>query len=450
MPLVAPDTRHPVINAKSIARPRVLFLAYLFPPTGGGGVQRSLKFVKYLPAAGWDPIVLTVKPISYYVYDRSLLDELPPEVLIERTGSIDPLRMSAVLMRDGKRSSKPGRVQHSVYSTGSTAVSWYRRLRPYVFFPDTQIGWIPFAVRRGLKLIKQHRPSVIYSPGAPYSSAIAANLLSRLSGLPYVVDFRDGWTDDSYQTIPTELHRSAHRSLEGMVVTKAAGVCVYGKWLGDRLAERYPATADRIVEITNGFDPADLSDVLPAEKRPGVRRIVYSGSLFPHHRDALRAVLRGVLQLDEAQRSRLEVLFVGQAFDGVESEVSAAGLSDTIRFLGYLPHARALSYLLSADASLLLVRSGDRASVTGKVFELLAARRPILAAVEPDGECARILRLACAHQWIAPPNDAEAIGDRLRALLAADFPALDAGAVDQFSRVRQTRALASVFEAAIA
>jgi len=439
----------PVTNANPTARPRVLFLAYLFPPTGGGGVQRSLKFVKYLPDAGWDPLVLTVKPISYYVYDRSLLDELPSGIHIERTGSLDPLRMSAVLMRDGKRAAKAGRVQHNVYSTGSTAVSWYRRVRPYVFFPDTQIGWIPFAVRRGLQLIKRHRPSVIYSPGAPYSSAIAANLLSRMSGLPYVVDFRDGWTDDSYQTIPTELHRSAHRSLEGMVVTGAAGVCVYGKWLGDRLAERYPQSAARIVEITNGFDPADLADVTPAPKPSGVRRIVYSGSLFPHHRDALKAVLQAVRHLSEQQRRNLELLFVGQAFDGASGEVSAAGLADTVRFLGYVPHARALSYLLSADASLLLVRSGDRASVTGKVFELLAARRPILAAVEPEGECARILRLAGADRWIAPPDDSAAIAARMRDLFAADCPALDAAAVDQFSRVRQTRTLASMFDAAI-
>lgn len=429
--------------------PRVLFLAYLFPPVGGGGVQRSLKFVKYLRPAGWEPIVLTVKPISYYVYDRSLLDELPNDIRIERTGSLDPLRISALLLRDGKRASQPGRVQHTVYSSGSTAVGWYRRLRAYAFFPDTQVGWIPFAVARGMALIKEHRPEVIYSPGAPYSSAVVAHLLSRFSGLPYVVDFRDGWTDDSYQHVPTRAHAAAHRALERLVVTRSSGVCVYGDWLGERLAARYPSHADRIVEITNGFDPADLAVSAPAPKPAGMRRLVYSGSLFPHHREVFRNVLRAIRQLPEAERASLEVVIAGQTFPEAPSEVEALGLSEMVRFVGYLPHGEALSLLASADASLLLVRAGDRASATGKVFELLGVRRPILAAVEPDGECARILRLGGAGDWVAAPDDVEGITERLRALMAANFPALDASRVERFSRVRQTETLASVLRTAV-
>jgi glycosyltransferase involved in cell wall biosynthesis len=427
---------------------RVLFLAYMFPPTGGGGVQRSVKFVKYLPQAGWQPIVLTVKPISYYVYDRSLLEEIPPEVRIERSESLDPLRVSALLLGDARRSAASGRVQHDVYASGSRAVALYRRLRAYAFFPDTQVGWIPFAYARGVSIVKRERPSVIYSPGAPYSSAVAAHLLARRTGLPYVIDFRDGWTDDQYQHVPTRAHRAAHRALERRVVTGAAAVCVYGRWLGDRLAERYPEVADRIVEITNGFDPADMDGVVPAPRSEGRHRVVYTGSLFPHHREVLATVLAALRRLDARLLASLEVIFVGQVYDGAREEVEAAGLGDVVRFTGYLSHGEALAYLLSADASLLLVRAGDRASVTGKVFELLSARRPILAAVEPEGECARILRLAGADQWIAHPNDADSVARHLCRLASAGFPALESASVEQFSRVAQTRTLASVFDAA--
>jgi glycosyltransferase involved in cell wall biosynthesis len=220
--------------------------------------------------------------------------------------------------------------------------------------------------------------------------------------------------------------------------------------LGDRLAARYPDKASRIIEITNGYDPDDLKSVAPAEKPPGVRRIVYSGSLFAHHRDVLDSVLRALLRLGDQERQTLDVVFVGQAYDGAAREAEALGLGNTVRFTGYLPHGEALAMLMSADASLLLVRAGDRASVTGKVFELLGARRPILAAVEPEGECARILRLGAAAEWIAPPDDPAAIADRLHALISAGFPPLEASSVEQFSRARHAKVLASVFDAATA
>ena len=103
------------------------------------------------------------------------------------------------------------------------------------------------------------------------------------------------------------------------------------------MAARYPTSANRIVEITNGYDPADLSGIPSSPKPEGVRRIVYSGSLFSHHRDVLRAVLQAVLLLGRDARRSLELVFVGQAYDGAVADVEALGLGDTVRFTGYLP-----------------------------------------------------------------------------------------------------------------
>lgn len=441
---------------------KVLFLAYTFPPVGGIGVQRSLGFVKYLSRFGWSPTVVTVKPISYYVYDPSLLDELPPEVRVERTGSLDPLRVSAIALRDARRqrgaspapppvaetaAAPRGAVRHPFYHMNSPLVKAYRVVRNLAAFPDVQVGWLPFVISRGLSLIRRERPAVIYSPGVPYSSAVAAHLLSRMTGVPYVIDFHDGWTDDMYQRYPTRLHHRAHRWLEGRVVKDAAGVIVYGDWLGNRLAERYPRVRDRIVEITHGYDPASRDAVVAAPRTPGKWRVVYMGSMFERCAPNLRTLLEALRGLPGEVRERFEVIFVGQAYDGVADEVESAGLAHLFRFLGYLPHQEALGWLDSADAAVMFLMPGDRASVSGKVFELMMMGKPILALVEPEGECARILRKAELGRWVTAPTDVETLRHNLSELDALGFPPPREAKIDAFSRVRQAETLAAVLRA---
>lgn len=429
---------------------RVLFLAYLFPPTGGGGVQRSLKFVKYLSRYGWEPIVLTVKPISYYVYDPVLLEELDPSVRIERTGSLDPLRLSAIALGD-RRHASGARQQHRVFRPEGPVTKAYRRIRSWISFPDPQVGWLPFALARGLRLVRKYRPDVIYSPAAPYSSAVAARLLSRVTGIPYVIDFRDGWVDDEYQHRPTAIHRRGHEALERSIVTKASAVCVYGRWLAERLERRYPETAGRITEITNGFDWSDATGhAAVPDVPPGQFRIVYSGSLYRHHDQVLATFFAGLRMLPRDLRRRFEVVFVGQAPDELQSPDALGELMPQLRFLGYRSHQEAVGWLQSAHASLLLLREGDVASVTGKVFELLMVQKPILTLAEPEGECVRILRAAGAASYVVPPSDAEGTRQALIRMVEDGFPPLSRDAVAPFSRELQTGVLASVLARAAA
>lgn len=426
---------------------RVLFISYLFPPVGGGGVQRSVKFAKYLPSAGWTPVVLTVKPISYYVYDATLLDEMPTTLHVERSGSLDPLRLSAILLGDARRSASKGQTSHPVYSSGSLMVKLYRRLRALLLFPDAQLAWIPFAYLKGLRMIHRLKPQVIYATISPFSSGVVAYLLSRRTGVPYVLDFRDGWTDDEYHSVPTRWHRKAHERLERVVVASAAGVAVYGNFLGERLSRRY-GIAERVKEITNGFDPADLEQVTPTQRCGAQYRFVYSGTLFPHHAEAFCALLEGIQQLNPDHRAKIEFLFIGNVYQEALQEVQRRSLADTVSMLGYMPHSEAIAYLMSADASVLLVRAGDFASVTGKVFELLLANRPILAAVEPHGEAARILSQADAHRWIAHPSDSKEIARTIGEMIDAGFPRPPQQAASRFSRVEQAKQLAALLEQA--
>src|SRR5262249_5874733 len=148
-------------------------------------------------------------------------------------------------------------------------------------------------------------------------------------------------------------------------------------------------------------------------------------------------------------RTRLEVLFVGQTFDGAREIINTAGLGDIVKLVGYVSHSESLGYLRSAAATLVLVRAGDRVSVTGKVYELLRAGKPILAGVDPDGACADVLRRAKSDRWISVPNDVDTLARNIETLASRQFEQPRPSEIDQFSRVRQTERLGAVLDRAV-
>ncbi len=426
----------------------LLFVSYLFPPTGGAGVQRALKFVKYLPLQGWHPTVLTVRQISAYVYDHSLLEEVPGGVDVVRTESLDPLRLSARLFAVRRPATvADGAVRHHRFKIDSRLTRIYRSVRDLMMLPDAQLGWIPFAFRTGRAEIRSRRPSVILATSGPFSSAIIAYLLGKRTGIPYVLDFRDGWTDDPYLHVPTRLHRALHRRLESLILKKAAAIVVYGTWLADRFRDRYPEVSGRIHVIPNGYDPADLEGVVAAKTTQERFRLVHTGTLYKARRDNFLTFLAALQTLTEVERERLEVLVVGQVYESAQSDVDASGLDDVVTFIGYVSHAEALSYVVSAGGLLLFLPTGDVSSLSGKVFEYMMARRPIIACVEPGGGCASVLQEAGYATAVVSPADPNAIAASISALLAGCHdPVPHVDQVDRFSRVRQARQLADVLD----
>lgn len=427
---------------------RVLFLSYMFPPLGGPGVQRNLKYAKYLPEFGWTSSVVTVKDITYYVYDESLLAELDHRTTISRTESIDPFRLSRMIIPVKKQndSNTKGVVHHPVFKQNGLMVRVYQRLRDVLAFPDATTGWIPFAYRKGLELIRKQKIDVILAGYNTVSNVLTAYMLWKATGIPYVLDFRDGWTDDPALPCPTRLHRWGHALLERKVVGNASAVTVYGDFLAGRFVERYPWLNGRVHTLPNGFDPNDLEHAAPVQRFPGKHRIVYMGSLYAHHEPNFQALLEAVKQLPEGLKDHLEILFVGQAFAGAHEMVRAVGLDKQITFVGYLSHGEALGYLASADAGLLFVKPGDTTMVTGKVFEYLMVGRPIIACVAADGACADVLRQAGHDRWITPPADSQCLTKVLCVLAKEGWPSPNANGADQFDRKKNTQRLATILD----
>jgi len=374
---------------------QVLFIAYLFPPAGGAGVQRTVKFVKYLPAFDWQPTVLTTSAPKGSI-DTTIAAEIPSQTHIERVSGW----------------------------ALSTRLPWRLRrwLTQWILTVDQEIGWYPFATQRGLKLLSAQPYQAIYSTSAPYTNHLVALRLKQASQLPWIADFRDPWLDNFSAGFATSAHRAICANLEKRIVSTANRVLVVSEAMRQQFLNRYPSlSTDHFITLPNGFDPADFENIKPIPKDNTRFTLVYTGSLYGKRQSArpFLTALRQVLERKIIPRSSITVRFVGNVNKEAEKLTLEWNLSDIIEFTGYLPHADMLAHQLGADALLLIIGAGpgSDAVFTGKIFEYLAAGKPILALI-PPGVAADLLTEAQIGK-IVSPDDPNAIANALTNLFSA-------------------------------
>jgi len=368
---------------------KVLVVAYYFPPFGGGGVQRTAKFAKYLPEFGWCPVVLTVDERHVGLRDSSLEEEGAPHIPVYRT--------SALLFPLGF----PWRLRNFIGR--------------WLLLVDQQVGWLPFAVRHGLEIVRREGVEAIYTTSAPYTAHLIGLQLKKRTGLPWVADFRDPWVGNFSSRFPTSLHERIARWLERQVVGAADRLIVVSEPMRRALLTRHPHLGfDEVQVLTNGYDPTDFEGVEPFGQDDDRLVILYSGSFYGERQTPfyfLQAIQRA---LDKGQIpcQEIRVLFVGSMNPAFQRQIEELHLSDVVTILGYVTHRQSVGYLLGADVLLLIIGSGpgSEAVFTGKIFEYLAAGKPILALV-PPGVAADLVREAQAGV-VVEPEDTQAIADQ--------------------------------------
>lgn len=446
---------------------RVLVVTYFFPPAGGVGVQRTLKYVTYLPRWGWEPVVVAPADPAFPVRDASLLATLAPELEVHRTASLEPGRLPSIAARLLSRRHQRGSGAVVVDLTASSAqgslslrllrkasVLW-NRIWAVLLFPDGVIAWLPFAVRSGLMAHRRRPVDVIYSSAAPISTHLAAGLIKRYTGRPWVADFRDPWIGNPFAAPLSRPKRWMQRRMERWIVERADRVIVAVDLMRVQLAERYPDLADKFVHIPNGYDRSDLIGIEPAPPpRPGGFHLLYAGSLYrPKELEAFLLGVERLLARRPDLRQRLKVDFVGRVND---ANAKAAAEFDTperlggiIGFEGFMPRPKALARMAGADALLQLMPdiAGAEIFVGGKLTEYLAFDRPILA-VMPRGE-GRALVEGLPTGIVADVEPAS-VADALERLLdhtPAPAPADPAG---RFARVNLAGELARELDRLVA
>jgi len=379
-----------------------------FPPIAGGGVYRPLGFVRHLEKHGWSPTVISPKGDTFWITDETLLEKIPDSVDVVRTETLSGQWLLSRLRKNGTRKKKD-------HSRSSRGFSFLRRLGSFCLMPDTYIGWYPFAVREGKKILKQKRFDAIYSTSPPETSHIIARSLHRASSLPWVADFRDPWMNLHLLKPPTPIHSAVHRSMEKSVCHQA-GVIVTNRWHHDMLKE-HVSNNDRLKIITNGYEREEIEAVRTLQP-PGDRfRITHVGMLTQQRSagpflEGLKQFLDRTPDIDHP----IEAVFLGPREDKNEAMVKRLGLEGVVDFRDGVSHEEALKLERTSHILLLIKHMNPdyRGLIPGKLFEYIGVGRPILA-LAPDGEAKDIV-IALNRGEVAPQDDVGCVADKIELL----------------------------------
>lgn len=366
---------------------RILLISYYFPPSGGPGVQRLLKFARYLPSYGWLPTVLTVDPkyAAFPSMDESLLDEIPSQVEVIRTRAWDPFNLYAQIQ--GKKKEEIVKVG---YIEGDQGIKRFSRwLRGNIFIPDARVGWIPFANSAAKKLVNKYKFDAMMSTGPPHSTHLIGLSVKKASEIPWVVDMRDPWVEIYYsdQMYETALARSIQTRIERKVLSTADTVISVSKHVGEGLKRR--VSIQHYETIPNGYDPNDLPEKPPQNINRDKLVIAYVGTYnLLRHSNSFVYALRKL-----SDTIAVEVHLIGKVEPAAVEAYEFNGIS--VKEVGYLPHGEAVAYMQSVDILLLTLpaiygRSGA-GNVSGKVFEYISVQKPIIALGPVKGDLAKLL-----------------------------------------------------------
>ncbi len=371
------------------AMKRVLFVTYYFPPSGGPGVQRSLKFVKYLPKHGWKATVLTVAPefAAYPNIDPGLNSEIPDDASVLRTKARDPYAAYARMMGVQKEDAVGvGFLSRQKTGLRERLARW---IRANLFLPDARIGWVGYAIREAKHEVERQSFDAIYSSGPPHSTHLIARELHRTTGLPWILDLRDAWPPDSFaHLLPMS---GLARRLDARKRTASFDAADLLVAVSESLCRDVSTLTTTPVEIIpNGFDMDDFASVEPIQNEAFT--IVYVGNISAEQNPT--ALWHAIKQRKMAGTgSEMRVRFVGNVAREVLGAVEQAGLRRHVDFIPYVQHHEAIRHMCGADLLLLSINRVPNATgiVTGKLYEYLASGRPILCFSPTEGDATRIV-----------------------------------------------------------
>lgn len=405
-----------------------------------GGTQRIAGFVKHLPEFGWQPTVVTVKSAAYYAYDENVLAEIG-SAQIERTGSLDPLRLAAVL--------RHAPATAPATATVSASKILLLKIINFLLIPDNKILWYPFAYLRAKNLLRKSQYDAIVSSGPPHSSHLIAKRLAQKFRIPWLADFRDAWANGDFQAKSTHLHNWFDLHLQKKILNCANHITAVSEGLAQALLNTVLRSKKDITTITNGYEEADFRR--QEKQQDACFDVVHVGAIGNFARPEL-AIRAFRLFVEDALLSPQEAKlhFVGADLSGdLEKMVADAGMQEYIFAAGYVPHHDAIKYLRKADVLLFLVSGKPNAGfIPGKTFEYLAARKPVLAVSEGVEGLQLLRKTGLTYQVVA--DDLTGAVNALKAafiaykknepLAPADFD------YQQFTRRNLTRKLVEILE----
>ena len=416
---------------------KVLIITYYWPPAGGSGVQRWLKFVKYLRQFDIEPIIYTVENPNYPKEDNSLLYEVPKDIQVLKQPIWEP---TDLLFWKKKRSSKTG--VSNINKGGLLSF-----IRGNFFIPDPKIFWVKSSVKFLNDYIRNHKIDTVISTGPPHSMHLIAQKLHQKNDVKWIADFRDPWSDLYYTNDFNQLSfaKKKNQKLEKFVLQNTDCILTVSK----TLKTNFSKNASRVEVITNGFDEEVLqTKEINLDKKFSISYI----GLLPKQSNpkALFSVLQEICEENNEFKNDLQLNFIGDISDEVKAEINLNSLENNTKFVGYVSHQKAIEYQKKAQVLLLLIPNVKKSEgiLTGKLFEYLTAQRPILAVGPSKGDLSEILKETNAGN-VVDFEDKEMLKSSILALYrqyTKDDLVVNSKNIYKYHRKELTKQLASIIK----
>ncbi|MEI8085377.1 MAG: glycosyltransferase [Paludibacter sp.] len=378
---------------------KVLIITYYWIPSGGSGVQRWVKFVKYLREFGWEPIIYTPENPEFPSLDHSFESDIPTDITVLKTPIWEPYNVYRKLTHKENEPIKAGFISENKKHGWKDKLSVW--IRGNFLIPDPRRFWIRPSVKFLTSYLNENPVDAIITTGPPHSMHfIGLGLKKNFPNLPWIADFRDPWTNIFfYKDLKIGwLADKIHHRLERKIIQSTDCLLVVSQGMKDEFEVLLPK---RLEIISNGYDDTDFQiEKTELDKKFSISHI---GLLTPKQNPyILWKVLSEICYDNEEFRSNLEIQLVGNVDFSVLQSLSQFGLEKQLNKIAYLPHNEAIVKQQASQILLLLLMNepGNKCILTGKLFEYLAAKRPVMAFGPTDGDAASVLYNANAGEMI--------------------------------------------------
>ncbi|MCD6242608.1 glycosyltransferase family 4 protein [Candidatus Bathyarchaeota archaeon] len=399
---------------------KILMITYNFPPFVTVGAIRPLKFAKYLPKFGWDPVILTVNHPGPFTrkLDHQFMKNDVKNIKVYKSFGF-PLVWVAKGLRLFRINSK-----------------WF-------FIPDPHYGWFLHSVLLGKRIIKKEKIDVIYATSPPPTSLLIGVFLKKICNKPLIIDYRDLWTGNPFVSYPTKFHFDFEKKIEGWVLKHAEIISVVNNNMKRKLLRTFPFLDEsKIVVIPNGYDPEDFKKVTPQKFKKFT--ILHAGSIYGHRVKYFKLLLEVINELIQEGSVLIEdfqLIFVGYLARAAKKILNRMHLPN-VYYLGVKNHEETIRFMLGADVLLLI--PGTSETLTSKIFEYLAAKKFILNISDENGQASRFIERMKAGKTVTPLTLYKTLRDILTSKNVR--VTLNSNELDKFSKPNLTKLLASKLE----
>lgn len=366
-------------------------IVFGFPPRAGSGIQRIVRFVEFLPNYDWEPIILTIPRWGNDISDESWESQIPPVTKIHRVFSLDPMRILLALKSKQHVPEQSTSTSKNANSSEQSLLDKFKNFYHKISIPDSAIWWVPSSILYGMYLIIRYSPDLIYTSSGPYGTSLTGLILKKISGLPWIAEFRDPWIKNPLRKIePKRL--KIEEWMQNACLNNADGIIATTKPTTQEFVKF--RTADRPLKsavITNGFSEGSFKDELQAAKTNEFK-IVYTGMFYGERSpEYLFEAVRKCCEANEEFYKSAKVIIAGTLPDKYLRISLKEPFNKIVNVLGYVSHERSLQLLQQADLLYLFLSKKETDIYPAKLFEYLAARKYILAGVPTKGITAEII-----------------------------------------------------------